>query len=454
MRIRLGEKLTLGEIASAVGGVCKPAILEKAIEFLSTDTRELYPEDLFIPLMGERFNGEDYAESAIKKGAVVLSSRTPGAHIKVSSGSDILEHLSKYYKKTKLNPKYTVAITGSVGKTTTKEFLKTIAKTTYTVHATKENLNNNIGVPLTVLSAEPKTEILIFELGMNRRGEISGLSKIVNPDIGIITKIGTSHIGKLGSREEIAKAKLELLEGMKDGILITPFGEPLLRKSIGPKFSVSNVRADYCVTAQGGHFSAYRRSEKMFDFPFNLKGEHNIECLAAAFSAADCIGLDSIDLKRGISQITDNNARQRFKKVGNIYLLDDSYNASFESIEAALRILAQYPEHKKRAAVLGTVLELGEYSETIHTRIGELAASYGLSMLYLIGTEADAMANGAVSAGFDSKRILLFKEDDYIKKTAKAISEYSEPGELLLLKGSHKYALSKISDELKKFLGD
>lgn len=453
MRIGLGTPLTLSEIASALGASAKKGFEDRIIEHLTTDTRELFEGDLFLPLSSERCDAEQFVPDAIGKGALVISKKEPSAHIKCSEDKEPLKELAKYYRKTKLCPKHTVAITGSVGKTTTKEFLAAICKGFLKVHSTKGNFNNLIGVPLSILSAPKETEMLILELGMNSLGEISELSKTAHPDIAVITKIGSAHIGRLGSRENIAKAKLEIIDGMIGGTLIVPYGEPLLCGYPSVNFSAKDPMSDYYLCKNKDDFSAFYKGEIMFNFDFAPEGEQNLECLSAAVCAASTLGLDHEKIIEGISLISDDNIRQRLVKIKGLYILDDSYNASEESIESAIKMVSGSSDHPRKSAVFGTVLELGEYSETIHERIGALAASGDLFHLYFIGEGADAMARGALNRGFPPERLAVIGGTDYLRRAAELIKSDSVKDELILIKGSHKLGLSGIISELEKIFG-
>ena len=222
MRIILSVPLTLSEIAENALSthIFKGNVTVNAIV---TNSKKASPGDLYIPLMGEKHNGEDYTEEARSRGAYILSSRDCNADIKTDDTTLSLLKIASYYKSKLRSLKKIIAITGSVGKTTTKNVLAKMVGAKYITHATKENFNNYIGLSYTLLSAPIDTEIIIAEIGMNHLGEISLMSKILNPDISVITNIGTSHIGNLGSRDMIAKAKLEITDGMKIINLVVPY---------------------------------------------------------------------------------------------------------------------------------------------------------------------------------------------------------------------------------------
>ena len=337
MRIRLGIPLSIGKIAEATDGTLS-ANKDLLITHICTDTRELMRGDLFIALKGERYNGADFAAEAKRKDALILSS--------VGSTSDVfhpdtrlaLLNLASFYARNLPYLLYRIGITGSVGKTTTKEFLKLLLSERYITHASAGNFNNEIGLPLSILSAKEDTEILLMELGMNGRGEISRLSKCLEPDIAVITNIGTAHIGRLGSREEIARAKLEILDGMKNGKIIVPKEENLLSKIKEKEtFSITDTDADYYIkSGETASVEIYKRGEIFCSADFALPEEHHRKCLAAAAAAAISAGISPNQLSRGISLISRDNIRQTMFLAENYCFYADCYNASRESMLAAI----------------------------------------------------------------------------------------------------------------------
>jgi UDP-N-acetylmuramoyl-tripeptide--D-alanyl-D-alanine ligase len=224
MRVKLGIPLSLRQIADACGGhrLCEE---NTVISHVSTDTREIYARDLFIALPGKSYNGSDFIDIARQRGAVVLSSEKEKSHIYHQDTRQALLNFASNYIGYLPYLLYKIGITGSVGKTTTKEFLKIILSQKYLTHTSEGNFNNEIGMPMSILSSHADTEIMVMELGMSALGEIGRLSKCLSPNIGIITNIGSAHIGLLGSRENIARAKSELTEGMRNGKITVPKDE-------------------------------------------------------------------------------------------------------------------------------------------------------------------------------------------------------------------------------------
>ena len=448
MRIRLDIPLYTEEIINAVS-LPKAEKNAKKIEYITTDSREVERGDLFVALNGPYESGERYVSEAKSKGAVCLSRQAGSGIITVSDTLLSLQNIANYYKKKLPKLKYTAGVTGSVGKTTTKDFFKTIASGQYNTHATYKNFNNHIGVPLTILSADKDTELLILEMGMNHRGEISALSKCACPDIGIITNIGTAHIGNLGSRERIAEAKLEIKDGMSSPHLIIPYGEPLLScVTHKTTFAVNNSLADIYIIYNEEKIILKSGTES-YELSFGPRGQHMAECLCAATAAATRLGINLCDIVRQISSIQDEIPRQTINSVKHFYILPDYYNASFESVSAALKLLSSMKKYKRRSALLGTVKELGEKGEEIHKKIGRCAATSGIQSLFLFGEFSDYMCEGALEAGMTPDRIFINSNESDPEKTANQIIKFSLPGELILFKASNATGLCRIVDLLR-----
>ena len=445
MRIKLDIPLTVSEVISAVGGEGSCSGNEK-IYYLTTDTRESEPGDLFFALDGNNSSGENYVTHKLCQRLHAVTVKSAENAITVSDTKAALLDLSSYYLGKLERLKHTVAITGSVGKTTTKEFVRVLASGSYITHTSPGNFNNEIGVPLTILSAPKNTEVLICEVGMNHTGEISKISKALSPNVAVITNIGTAHIGNLGSRENIAKAKLEILNGMSKGVLIVPKDEPLVLSYGNKSFSISDKSADYCVSRSEIYESGRFRANHLF----NPQGEHFIACLAASFAVCRELSIDFKCLVSRISDISQNNTRQKITKVGEFYVFEDYYNASIESIEADFKLLASCEGYSMRSALLGDMLELGDMSEYIHKRVGELAAYYKLDKLYLFGKYGRYYREGAIFSGFDKSKIFLNEDRTNPSLTKQQILDNVSQNEIILFKGSRNMHLEKILDLFKE----
>ncbi len=450
MRIKLDIPLRLSEIVKAVSGNIEASFFDVDINFITTDSRKVCNGDLFIAFNGRHFNGNEFVFEAVRYGAIALSTVQIEHGVTVNDTEEAFLNIAKLYKSKLSKLKCTVAITGSVGKSTTKDFLKLIAAKNFNVCATIENYNNSLGACISVLSSRSDTEILILEMGMNHSGEISKLSKAFNPDLAIITNIGTSHIGHLGSREAIASAKLEILDGMTNCELIVPYGEPLL-SSIGKySFSVKDRRSDFYLSENYGSISFYNGDRWILDSSFSLKEKHLLNCLAAAVTAALLIGVPVGLISKAVTEIGRDSVRQCFRKIGSFTLYEDLYNASLESISAALEYLHDALGYGKRSAFIGSVLELGERAESIHREIGKRASEYSLKMLYFFGDYAEEMKIGACLGGFSEDKIITFPDRSSHAAAAEQIIKHTETNELILIKGSRAMELEKIRIELLK----
>ncbi len=448
MRIKLDVPLSLSEIAKAVDGTltCGDAI----IHHVCTDSREVSYGDLFIALSGNHSDGNSFAYEATAKGGYVLAARY--ASICVTNTRAAILKLVKEYKRRLTYLSHTVAITGSVGKTTTKELTSRILSSKFKVHANLGNFNNDLGLLHTVLSAGRETEVLIAEMGMNHIGEISRLSRALEPDIGLITNIGTAHVGNLGSRENIAKAKLEISDGMNNGVLIVPSGEALL-ESAKPRYEVSigNNASDALflissTTDTQTVFSFTGRNLQLKNESVRLVGAHLLSSFAFALSVADLLGCRADEVLPALTTIDASCLRQRRIRLGKYDIFDDTYSSSPEAVIAVMKAMTQRSD--KVSAALGDMLELGSRSNELHCKVGEAAARCGIRRLYLFGEFAERTAEGALAAGMPDGDIFVNRNSNDPQKTAEQIRA-SYDGELLLVKASHAVHAERIYDFLK-----
>ncbi len=445
MRIKLGIPLTLNEIAAAAGSTVKQN-KRALINYIATDSREASRGDLFIALRGEKYDGALFVDQARENGAYILSSIESSSDIFHPDTRQALLDLAAYYTQKLPYLLYKIGITGSVGKTTTKEFLKILLSQKYITHASEGNFNNEIGLPLSILSARSDTQILLMELGMNSRGEISRMSKCLKPDMAAITNIGSAHIGRLGSREEIAKAKLEILDGMNGGKLIVPKGENLLSNTANTlTFSTSRSDADIFLSeGKSNEIVIYKQGEFFCSSNFSLPEEHYKKCLVTAVSAAINSAILPDKLSHGISLISTDNIRQKHFSAENYNFYDDSYNASSESVTAAVNAFLKKELSGAKSLLLGEILELGELRQQIHFDVGKAIDPSKISRLFLFGEHASEIGYGAESIGFPAERIYLNSNINDPYHTAKQIRRHCVPGEHILVKGSRGVRLERI----------
>ena len=451
MRIRLGMPLTAKDISDALNGNLIGLDAKASFIYLSTDSREVYRGDLYIPLKGETYNGENFIEEVISKGAIPVSTKEISSSIKVASTENLLLTLASYYKSLLKSLKHTVAITGSVGKTTTKEFTKLLLESRFKTHATIDNFNNKIGLPLTVMSAPENTEFLVLEMGMNHKGEISELSKCVNPTISVITNIGSAHIGNLGSRENIACAKLEILDGMKAKKLVIPYGEPLLKSAEDSlSFSSKSIDANVYIIYNEGNCVICDGQDRVSE-NIGAAAPYLLECLAAAIGVCREAGVRLNDVKHLFSSIFDKNIRQNTFFVNKTAILADYYNASLESVTAAIEQLFSMKEYEHKSALLGDILELGDKAEEIHYTIGKKCGELGSHSLYLFGKYSDHTEAGAISADMPRERIYKNFDLSAPDITAKQIYSNMRDNEIILFKASHAVDLGRVVYLLKEY---
>ncbi|MBP3919123.1 MAG: UDP-N-acetylmuramoyl-tripeptide--D-alanyl-D-alanine ligase [Clostridia bacterium] len=443
---------------------------------LVTDSRIAAPGNIFLALRGEKADGHNFIDGAVAHGAsCIIAERTaeetmrklPGtcAVILVPNTLYALGALGKWYLRL-YNPKV-IAVTGSVGKTTTKQMIYAVVSAAHQAMCTEGNYNNEIGLPLTLMQIGPKDQVAVLEAGMSYPGELHRLSLISEPDITVITNIGTSHIENLGSREGIRDAKLEMLDGMKAGSYVLFNGdEPLLtekeediraRGLIPMTFAKQNPHADYLaehIRMTPNDCTFDMRQTKTGAVIKNLHipvtGEHNVGNAMAAYLCGMLCGMEEANIRLGLDAFENTGMRQKLIPFGNATIIEDCYNASPESMEAALHVLVSLAkEHGGRSvAVLGDMRELGSYSPTLHKRVGSLAAELGVECLITVGEEAQQIAQGAVIGGMKEDAITVIPSCDDAAAAAAAalLRKYirAEDSDTVLFKASRAVALERI----------
>ena len=417
---------------------------------ICTDSRHLATGQVFVPLVGERFDGHCFLAQAAAIGAqAALVQRDRAAavpsqllHWLVDDTTEAYQQLALLHRRALELP--VVAVTGSAGKTTTRELIRAALRPLGSVVASSGNENNDIGVPLTLLKAGRADRAVVVEMGMRGLGEIDRLSRCAEPDVAVITNIGTAHIGRLGSREAIATAKTEITSCLKlDGLLVCPAGDPLLDAAVAQVWSGRICRV--ALSGDPGEAEADLTAEldasgewltlqgKPLRLP--LSGRHNARNVLLAVAVAQELGVEIAALQQW--DVDMPGGRNRRLELGGLTVLDETYNASPEAVLAALELLASQPG--RRFAVLGTMLELGDQSEVLHRRVAERAAALALDGLVVVcsGAEADAMA--AAAEGLP--RLAVVAEP---QQAAGPLGEWLQPGDVLLLKASRGIALERL----------
>lgn len=428
MRITLDIPLSLSEITGGAEDIL--------VNYISTDTREMSSGDLFIPISGRNFNGSDFISAARSKGAHVLDTE---------DGALTLLKIAGLYKSKLKRLKYTVGITGSVGKTTAKEFIYKIVSQKYQSHKTESNENNIIGVAKSILTAPCTTEALILEVGTNHIGEIKRITDVIPMDIALITNIGTSHIGNFGSQEAIAREKLCI---KRDGItkLISRYEDALS----GFTFSIKAKDANLYIEKQMEKIHIYKNFKLLLKSDCIFSEKHLLEEVAAAVSVCIAMGIDIETLKSGISPLSYDITRQKIIKLKAFSVFSDCYNASLESFTAAfdtISALANYPTY---SAVVGDIDELSDMSRDIHYRLGATMARYNFRRIYLIGDMKNAIKEGYLSAMGRQDNLVVFNSEIDVYDIAEVIIRESREKEIILFKASRKMRLEVIIDEIKR----
>ena len=452
------QPMTVTEIASAVKGVwCNPSEQVPVVSAVSTDSRRIVPGSLFLPWVGEKFDGHQFIDAALDAGAAgCLCAKLPQNiredkfYIKVADTRLALRDLASAYRDRFEIP--FVQITGSVGKTTTKEMIAAVLGAKLKVLKTPENFNNDIGTPLTLLGLAPEHEAAVIETGMNHFGEMAYLTSIARPDIAIITNIGTMHIEHLGSREGILQAKLEIFRGVpKNGVGVFNGDEPLLwnvRADGGHKkyyFGIENHACDVFATDIQELEDGMRFVVSGFGHRFELfvpvLGRHTVYNALAAVTAALLLKIPPETIQAQISGFQNTGMRQKIYERDGFTIIEDCYNAGPESTEAALDILAGFRARAKGRciAVLGDMLELGNRSAAEHYRIGRIAAAK-VDMLYTYGTNSERMVSGAITGGMKQKFVEHF---DTHEDLAHMLKMRARPGDVILFKGSRGMRMEK-----------
>lgn len=452
------------------GGILVHGDINLVIQGVSKDTRTIQEGNLYVPLIGESFDGHQFVEDAVSKGAAASlwqndhEDRPVGVPlILVDDTLQALQQLAKAYRS-QLSVRI-VGITGSNGKTTTKDMTASVLAATYKVHKTLGNYNNHIGLPLTLLQLEEDTEVAVLEMGMSGRGEIRFLSELAEPEIVLITNIGEAHLLQLGSREEIARAKTEIMAGLQqDGTLVYNGDEPLIEKVL-PELKAqgamkatryhrvrfganqdndlfpSHTRMD----AAGTHFSIDRFEGVSFYIP--LLGFHNVVNALAAIAVGIHFGIPAAKIAQGLRTSTMTSMRiELLKAPSGLTILNDAYNASPTSMKAALSLLDELEGYNRKIVVLGDMLELGEQEEQFHREIGRMLNPQTIERVYVYGSLAHHIAEEA-SKHYPAGRVQSFDDKN---RLAQAIASYVAPDDVVLVKGSRGMKLEQVVSLLQQ----
>ncbi|MBQ8402951.1 MAG: UDP-N-acetylmuramoyl-tripeptide--D-alanyl-D-alanine ligase [Clostridia bacterium] len=463
MYLGLSESgLTLADAARFMGGTLCYADPQTKFYKISTDSRKISGGELFFALCGERFDAHSFVPAVTAAGAICSVVSKPQEenvpHILVQDTKTALGAFAKNYYA--LFDSVTVGVTGSVGKTTTKEFIAAVLAEKYETAKTAGNFNNEIGLPLTLLAFRAPQNALVAEMGMSARGEISRLTRIARPDIAVITNIGSSHLENLGTRENIALAKLEIAEGLtENGVLIMNGDEPLLRAH---KNICKNTRFISLIDKNCDYY-AYNivEGEDFISFSYTSPrgtcegvripaiGKHNVYNALCAIAVGENAGVESEKIRKGLLAFTGCAMRAQVEKRGEITVIEDCYNASPESMRTSIDTLCHVARNGgRKLAFLGEMRELGKDSAKMHFSVGEYAARAGVDLLFTFGADALEIANGAKSAGLPKENIVSFENAEDASAAAGKLKTMLKKDDVILFKASRALKLERISREI------
>ncbi|HME89265.1 MAG TPA: UDP-N-acetylmuramoyl-tripeptide--D-alanyl-D-alanine ligase [Chthoniobacterales bacterium] len=419
---------------------------KQTVERISTDSRTIKKGELFVALRGENFDGHKFVEDVAKSGAAgaIVDLRWKGkvsnkfALIRAEDTLTAYQNLAGNYRR--LLPIKILAITGSNGKTSTKDFAASVLGRKFRVTKTQGNFNNHVGLPRTILEATSQHEVGVWEIGMNHPGEVAALAKVARPDAAIITNIGVAHVEFMGSREAIAQEKGALAEAVSaEGSVILngddPFSKGIAERThahvIFAGTREGTIRAiDVQQSADGSDFTIVEGAHRC-RAQLPVPGSHMVQNALLAVAAGRAFGLSLEEAAGGLAGAPLTKARLQIKEINGVHFLDDSYNANPDSMKAALQTLVELDADGKRIAVLGEMRELGKETQRGHEEVGEAAAAFGIDQLIGIGEMGVVISRAAENAGLQKSAAV-----GSTSEAAKLLLEIAEPGDLVLIKGS------------------
>lgn len=470
MKIKLGlGRLNMESVARYCGGELYDYTesSECSVSYVCTDSREADAETLFVATRGERVDGHDYIISAIEKGCrCVLCEYVPTdiagrevAFVTVENSLEAFALIAKGYREAW--GLRVVALTGSVGKTTTKELTASILSRETKLYATAGNFNSVIGMPMSLMEVTEDKDTAVFEMGMSGFGEIRSMSMTATPDVAMVINIGSSHLEYLKTRENIARAKLEIAEGLKEGgKLLLNGDEPLLRKSFkGKKYSVmylgindtkkcdayaENIKVD----GSGTEFDIVYNGNIIKSLKIKLIGKQFVYNALFASVAAMLMGCSESAVREGLWSYAPDGIRQNIYQKDGKTVIADCYNAAPESMRGAIDTLSAIEVEGKRIAVLGDMRELGSSSDEMHREIGKYVAVSGVDMLFTLGESGSLIAQGAILSGMAAQSVFAEKDTENIERLCEEISARVARGDALLFKASRGVRLERAIEKL------
>jgi UDP-N-acetylmuramoyl-tripeptide--D-alanyl-D-alanine ligase len=451
-----------GELVEAVGGRLLWGEPGRTFMGVTTDSRKVAKDNLFIPLIGEKFDGHDYIKQCFDAGASVCltSIQIPqisgGAAILVEDTAKALRDLAAWHRKKFDIP--VMGITGSVGKTSTKDMISCVLSQKYEVLKTQGNFNNEIGLPLTVLNMDSNHEVAVIEMGMSGFGEISRLTAIAKPHIAVITNIGVAHIEKLGSQQGILKAKLEILEGLdKDGLVVLNGDDPLLKSLEGQLpfrtvFYGMNCTCDYTAAnyqslGEMGTCFEITVDGSRYNVEVPVPGVHNVYNALAAIAAGIEMNIPMETIVDGIKKFSPGNMRQSIVTYNGIKIINDAYNASPQSMQAAINVLEEISSGSRSIAVLGDMFEMGNMAQDLHYSVGSFIKDKKIDYLVTVGQNSRKISQAVADSGNSTMKLHHFENN---QEALNYILGIIKPGDYILIKGSRGMKMEEIADGIMK----
>jgi len=456
---------SIKRVARGVSGVMKncEGIEDTIINSVSTDTRTINDGALFVALHGENSDGHQYIKAAIEKGALCcIVDREDGIPSDVpviiveNTGQALLDLAGEYRREFNIP---VVAVTGSVGKTSTRGMIACVLSQKYKTLSTEGNLNNEIGVPLTLFKLSREHEIAVIEMGMSNFGELSRITKAAKPNLAVITNVGEAHIENLGSREGILKAKLEVLEGMPQGSTVIMNGDNDMLWSVNGQleyeevyFGRENLKCDIVAEnvktySESSEFTFRSDNGKEYEVVIGVPGLHHIYNALASTLVGMMYNIPVFDIISGIREFVPVGMRQATVRLDKYILIKDCYNANPTSMRSGLEVLSLKEEGGRKVACLGDMMELGSISEKAHLEIGSIIPKYKVDCLITVGERAKLIADGAIAAGMDKNCVYWFENNQSL---CNQIYNILEEKDVILLKASRSMHLEEVASFLEK----
>ena len=461
----------LGLLARAADARTRGGGLSSHIEAVGTDTRSLPPQSLFVALRGENFDGHAFVSQAMRAGCIAAMVDEAGVEtlgdevgeLPLLVVDDTLEgygHLAGWHRRMVASP--VVAVTGSNGKTTTKELIAAGLSPRGPIHKTAGNFNNLVGLPKTLLDWASGAWAAVVELGMNAPGEIERLTHIAAPTVGLITNVAGAHLEGLGSIEGVARAKGELFASLPDNAIgIVNLDDPMVSGICVPllgtrprltfgRAASADIQIRRCHSTSSGTAITLAVESREIEFEVPLYGAHNASNVAAAFASGLALGSSPESLAEGMASVVVPGGRARVVRgdTGSVHVIDDTYNANPASMGAAFTMLADLAGDARRVAALGTMFELGEATEKMHREVGRVAAASGIELVYAAGPQAEAMRLGAEAGGAKAWAF------DDVEVLSEALLKELGGGDWLLVKGSRGMRMERVVSAVTQRQGD